>query len=147
MLKKFVFAFLLALIVDQIVKILIVGGLRWNSECISIVYVLNDGVAFSMFAFLKEYLKYFQIVVILGMLVYLYRENYFTIYSIEIGMIFGSGISNLIDRFTRGGVVDYVYWHCWFDFAIFNLADILIDVGIVSLILRVYIASRSVSIE
>jgi signal peptidase II len=48
--------------------------------------------------------------------------------------LYAGGISNIIDRFIHGGVVDYVYWHCGFDFAIFNLADVLIDIAVVLII-------------
>ncbi|MFA4832456.1 signal peptidase II, partial [Helicobacter pylori] len=36
----------------------------------------------------------------------------------------------------HGGVVDYVYYHYGFDFAIFNFADVMIDVGVGVLLLR-----------
>ena len=134
--KYFAIAFILSIVVDQLVKQAILGGFRWDGQCISITFVLNDGVAFSMLAFLKEYLKYFQIVLIGAMVVYLYREGYFSLYPIEMGLVFGSGLSNLSDRFVHGGVVDFVYWHCGFNFAIFNTADVLIDIGIALLVLK-----------
>lgn len=140
--RRFMVAFLLSIIIDQLVKQAILGGFRWDSSCISITFVLNDGVAFSMFAFLKEYLKYFQILLIGGMIVYLYREGYFSQYPIEMGLVFGSGLSNLSDRFVHGGVVDFVYWHCGFNFAIFNTADVLIDAGMALLIFKLLVANK-----
>jgi signal peptidase II len=53
-------------------------------------------------------------------------------------LILSAGISNILDRFTYGGVVDYVYWHCGFDFAIFNFADVVIDFAIAYLIYLTY---------
>jgi signal peptidase II len=35
----------------------------------------------------------------------------------------------------HGGVVDYVFWHCGFDFAVFNFADVMIDVAVVLILL------------
>jgi signal peptidase II len=140
--KKFVIFFLLAMFADQIVKSQILGGFRWESSCISITYVLNDGVAFSMLAFLQDYLKYVQFAFIGAMAYYLFRERYFLKFPIELGVVFGSGMSNLNDRFVHGGVVDYVYWHCGFNFAIFNLADVMIDLGIGLLLLKTYIEHR-----
>jgi len=35
-------------------------------------------------------------------------------------------------------VVDYVAWHCGFDFAVFNYADIAIDIAIVWILILVY---------
>jgi signal peptidase II len=136
--KKFALFFLVAIIADRVIKLVILGGFRWDSPCLSITYALNDGVAFSMLAFLESYLKYVQIVVIGIMALYLFREGYFHKYPLELGLVFGSGASNLADRFAYTGVVDYVYWHCGFNFAIFNLADALIDVGIVSMLYKAY---------
>ncbi len=42
-------------------------------------------------------------------------------YPLSSALILGGAIGNLYDRFTQGGVVDYVYWHCGFDFAVFKL--------------------------
>jgi signal peptidase II len=137
-LKKVALFFLIAVVADRIVKLVILGGFRWDSPCLSITYALNDGVAFSMLAFLKSYLKYVQVVVIGGMALYLFKEGYFHKYPLEIGLVFGSGVSNLADRFVYTGVVDYVYWHCGFNFAIFNLADVLIDVGIALILYKAY---------
>ena len=52
-------------------------------------------------------------------------------------------LSNIIDRFVYEGVVDYVYWHYWFDFAIFNLADVLIDCSVVIIILQMLKGEKS----
>ena len=141
--KKFAIFFLMAMLLDQAIKSIILGGFRWESSCVSIIYVLNNGVAFSMLAFLQEDLKYFQILVVAAMAFYLYREGYFVKYTAELGLVFGSGVSNLNDRFVHGGVVDYVYWHCGFNFAVFNAADVMIDIGIATLLLRSYLAKKS----
>jgi signal peptidase II len=47
----------------------------------------------------------------------------------------GAGLSNVADRFIYGGVVDYVYWHCGFNFAVFNAADVMIDIAVVWLLI------------
>lgn len=139
MLKKITIFFgvaLAAVVADQYIKGLILDGLRWYSDYISIIFVLNEGVAFSMLSFLQEYLKFIQICLLFAALFYCYHEGYLRKYPIEIGLILGSGISNVYDRFIYGGVVDYIYYHHWFEFAVFNLADILINIGVVALIIR-----------
>ncbi|MEA3513327.1 MAG: signal peptidase II [Campylobacterota bacterium] len=124
--------FLSLFLVDQYIKFLFVDGFEARGECISLVLAYNYGVAFSMFAFLAENLKYIQIAIMLFGIGYLFfNKDIFEHYYIPAGLIFAGGISNIFDRFIHGGVVDYVYWHCWFDFAIFNLADVLIDIAIV----------------
>lgn len=134
------FAIFIALfILDQIIKFIFVGGFEAHSSCISLVLAYNYGVAFSMFAFLEGILKYLQIALLLGVLIYLYKnQEIFKTYNKPIALLFAGGMSNILDRFIHGGVVDYVYWHCGFDFAIFNFADVLIDIAVVWILWQHY---------
>ena len=117
-------------IIDQNIKMLFVDGFRYYTECIDLILVYNKGVAFSMFAFLEGWLKYIQIVLVLGVLGYvLYMRE--VCYAFPAGLLLGGAISNIYDRFIHEGVVDMVYWHCGFDFAVFNFADVMIDVAVV----------------
>ncbi|ADU80934.1 lipoprotein signal peptidase [Helicobacter pylori Gambia94/24] len=123
--------------VDQAIKYAILKGFRYESFIIDIVLVFNKGVAFSLLSFLDGGLKYLQILLILGLFIFLMRQKeLFKNHAIEFGMVFGAGVSNVLDRFMHGGVVDYVYYHYGFDFAIFNFADVMIDVGVGVLLLR-----------
>ena len=92
--------------------------------------VFNYGVAFSMLSSLAEYLKWLQLVLITGVLAYVISLKKLC-YMIPAGILIGAGLSNVYDRFIHGGVVDYVYWHCGFNFAIFNFADVMIDLAVV----------------
>jgi len=67
-----------------------------------------------------------------------FHKETFIKYSLPLGVILGAGSSNIYDRFIYGGVVDYVYWHCGFDFAIFNFADVMIDAGVVAILYLSY---------
>ncbi len=121
-------------IIDQNIKTLFLEGYRYYGECIDLILVYNRGVAFSMFAFLAEWLKWIQLVLITGVLAYiLYLRK--ACYAIPAGILIGAGLSNVYDRFIHGGVVDMVYWHCGFDFAVFNFADVMIDVAVVWLLI------------
>ncbi|OQX74969.1 MAG: signal peptidase II [Campylobacteraceae bacterium 4484_4] len=127
----FLAVFIVIFAVDQAIKYLFLAGFEYHTKCISFTLTFNKGVAFSMFAFLGPWLKYLQVVLIGGVLGYLlYRKDLMRRYALPIGLILGGGVSNLLDRFIHGGVVDYVYWHCGFDFAIFNFADVMIDLGV-----------------
>lgn len=126
------------LIIDQNIKALFVHGYFWDSDCISLQLHYNKGVAFSMFAFLGPYLKWIQVVLITGILGYVFYEGYLKKYAFPLGLLIGAAISNLSDRFIHGGVVDYVAWHCGFDFAVFNYADVMIDIAIVWILLLSY---------
>ena len=86
-----------------------------------------------MFAFLEESLKWLQLLLLAGVALYvlkLGKKCYFP----PVGIMIGAGFSNVFDRFIHGGVVDYVYWHCGFDFAVFNFADVMIDVAVLWLL-------------
>ncbi len=104
-----------------------------EGSCINLDLVFNKGVAFSMFAFLKEWLKWIQLLLVTGVVVYtVYLGK--RVYIMPVGILVGAGFSNVYDRFIHGGVVDYVHWHCGFDFAIFNFADVMIDLAVVWLL-------------
>lgn len=117
-------------IIDQNIKSLFVDGWRYYTDCIDLILVYNKGVAFSMFAFLDESLKYIQLVLILGIFGYIIYLRQ-VCYAFPAGLMLGGAFSNIYDRFIHGGVVDMVYWHCGFDFAVFNFADVMIDVAVV----------------
>ena len=114
---KFFTAFALIFALDQAIKMLFIGGFSWEGEYFSLVLTYNEGVAFSMFAFLGKWLKF-----------------------IQLGALLGAGSSNIIDRFIHGGVVDYVFWHKWFNFAVFNFADVMIDLAVVLILWQSFFA-------
>jgi len=118
-------------IIDQMIKSVFVGGFDWQSSCISLELHYNNGVAFSMLAFLGENLKWLQLGLIFVLIFFMIKDGYVEKYSIPAGILVGAALSNLSDRFVYGGVVDYVAWHCGFDFAVFNFADVMIDFAIV----------------
>ena len=142
MLKKLTISialFVVLFALDQYIKSIFVAGFELKSSCISLILAYNYGVAFSMLSFLQENLKYIQVALMLLAVVYLYlNQQIFTKYYIAISLIFAGGLSNIYDRFIHGGVVDYVYWHCWFDFAIFNFADVIIDIAVGLILLQHY---------
>jgi len=142
MLKKLFLAsclFVGFFVLDQYIKFLFVDGFEHRGDCISFILVYNYGVAFSMFSFLEGNLKYIQIAIMLAGIIYLIlNKDIFKTYYIPSALILAGGISNIYDRFIHGGVVDYVYWHCGFDFAVFNLADVLINIGVVLILIINY---------
>ncbi len=125
-------------LIDQGIKEIFIEGYFLEGECIDLVLHYNLGVAFSMFAFLGAYLKWIQIVLVFGILFFTLKEGYLIRYPFPIGLLIGGAIGNLYDRFVHQGVVDYVAWHCGFDFAVFNLADVAIDFAVVWLLFMIY---------
>lgn len=119
--------------IDQNIKAFFIDGFRHYTECIDLILVYNKGVAFSMFAFLEGALKWIQLVLLAGVVGYTLRLKK-ECYILPVAIMVGAGFSNVYDRFVHGGVVDYVYWHCGFDFAVFNFADVMIDIAVVWLL-------------
>lgn len=120
-------------IVDQNIKMLFVDGFRYYTDCIDLILVYNKGVAFSMLAFLDEWLKYIQLILVSAILIYIITLKKIC-FAFPAGLMLGGAFSNVYDRFIHGGVVDMVYWHCGFDFAVFNFADVMIDLAVVWLL-------------
>lgn len=136
--------FIVVFIIDQVVKYGF-ANLGWDVDgpYMSLKLAYNYGVAFSMFSFLAEYLKYIQLLMVFAGTVYLFmNKDVFKEYYIPIALLYAGGLSNILDRFTYEGVVDYFYWHYGFEFAIFNFADVMIDLGVVIIIYKQIKQSR-----
>ena len=125
-------------IIDQNIKMLFVEGYYHAGECIDLELHYNKGVAFSMFAFVGPYLKWIQSLLIVGILYYVLKEGYMKRYAFPVGLLIGGALGNVYDRFVHGGVVDYIAWHCGFNFAVFNFADVAIDIAVAWIIVMVY---------
>lgn len=115
----------------------------FSGRIFSFPLVFNRGVAFSFLQNFGEWLKFLQIL-IAGIFAYFLTRpvNFFIKYPLSLGVIFGAGASNLLDRFAHGGVVDYIFWHWGFDFPVFNFADIAINLAIFSLIFQLILRKR-----
>ena len=137
----FITVFCAVFIVDQTIKLEILNGFRWDSRCFSITLAFNKGVAFSLLAFLEGYLKYLQLLLVGALFGYVFYKKLFDRYYLPLAILGAAAISNIFDRFNRGAVVDYLYYHCGFEFAIFNFADMMIDLSVV-LILWIYYGKR-----
>lgn len=139
--KKFNLAlviFFVLFVIDQVVKYGF-AHYDWDVQgpIMSLQLTYNYGVAFSMFAFLAEYLKYIQLIIVFAGTFYLVKnKDVFYDYYLPIALLYAGGLSNILDRFTYGGVVDYFYWHYGFEFAIFNFADVIIDLAVVIIIYK-----------
>jgi signal peptidase II len=130
-------------VIDQQIKALFLEGYYRPGSCIDLSLHFNKGVAFSMFAFLGPYLKWIQLALIGGILYYVLHGGYLKRYAFPIGMLIGGALGNLYDRFVHGEVVDYVAWHCGFDFAVFNFADVAIDAAVVLILLMGYFLPKT----
>ena len=152
MMRSLVIFFLVLIgtfIIDQNLKVMAmdaVNGVEYSTilkgSCIDLELHYNRGVAFSMLAFLGDNLKWVQLLLIIGILIYVFYDGYIKEYAFPIGLILGGAFGNLYDRFIHEGVVDYVAWHCGFNFAVFNYADVMIDLGVAIILLLSYLEYR-----
>ncbi len=136
-------------VIDQNLKVMAmdaVNGVEYmtiaKGACIDLELHYNRGVAFSMLSFLGDNLKFLQLVMVLGIIAFVFYEGYLKKYAFAIGLIIGGALGNLYDRFIHQGVVDYVAWHCGFNFAVFNYADVMIDLGVAIILLITYLDYR-----
>ena len=125
-------------IIDQNIKVLFVEGYYRAGECIDLELHYNKGVAFSMLSFIGPYLKWIQSLLIVGIMYFVLKEGYLKRYAFPVGLLIGGALGNVYDRFVHEGVVDYVAWHCGFNFAVFNYADVAIDLAVVWILIMVY---------
>lgn len=144
------FALLTAIIVislDQWTKSLVVAHLSppdfgpqipLIGPYLTLYYIRNRGAAFSMFDTNGPILIALIAVAVI-VIVYLYLRMLNTgslLYKLIFGLIIGGATGNLLDRFIHGSVVDFIWFQIPqinFNFAIFNLADAAISVGVVLL--------------
>ncbi len=108
----------------------------------------NDGVAFSMLSGYGVSGLIAMGLVVLGVVLWLWlkveRGRWLT--NLGFALIAGGAIGNLVDRSMLGYVIDFIQFHTanW-SFAIFNVADAYISVGVGAIILDeilAWIASR-----
>jgi signal peptidase II len=125
-------------IIDQNIKMLFVEGYYRAGECIDLELHYNKGVAFSMLSLIGPYLKWIQSFLIVGIIYFVLKEGYLKRYAFPVGLLIGGALGNVYDRFVHEGVVDYIAWHCGFNFAVFNYADVAIDLAVAWILIMVY---------
>lgn len=136
MIVAFVLAAVLVL-VDQLTKLWLygkscslIGDFLWLESP-----ELNTGASFGIFSGKTIFLVLFSIPVI-ALICYMICSNKLTkskFFKASLGIILGGTIGNLIDRIFLGGVRDFIYLKS-INFAIFNFADIFINIGIYMII-------------
>ena len=131
---------ILLIVIDQISKFYIVENIGKEIKNIipnvlNFTYVENRGGAFGigqnstmMFVLVN--------IIILGIIIrfmIIQKDRIDRKTQIILTMILAGGISNLIDRIARGFVLDFIDFSPIISFPVFNIADILIVIGWVSL--------------
>ena len=133
-------------VLDQITKQIVRTSLaigetwtpfEWLAPYARIVHWNNTGAAFGIF---QGYNPVFMIlaIVVSCAIIYYYprvpREE--RLIRFALGMQLGGALGNLVDRFTVGQVTDFISVG---NFAVFNIADSGISVGVALLLLGIYL--------
>jgi signal peptidase II len=132
---------LVVAVADQVTKSWLVGFLRPREsvevigDWLRLVHGQNNGGLFGLFAGQAAVFAIASIGVIALILVYHARSGRSPLLSVALGLLLGGAVGNLLDRVTRGYVVDFVdagigdlRWYT------FNVADAAISAAIVLLI-------------
>lgn len=153
---------IVVIVVDQVTKHWIVGYFAGNparqpisviSGYLDIEFLKNTGAAFSSFDG-QPWLLTLAILVALLVVGFLYwrtRNTGSFLLKLAFGLVVGGAIGNLIDRFTRAYVVDFIHFQIpgapghapIFDWPVFNVADSAISVGVVLLVCALWFTGNS----
>lgn len=133
------------LVLDQITKILVRSNLaegeiwspwKWLLPYARVVHIHNSGAAFGMLPGFGGVFTVLAIIVVIAILYYfprVPREEWAL--RLALCLQFGGAIGNLIDRLHQGYVTDFI---SVMTFAVFNIADASISIGVVILILSMW---------
>lgn len=129
------------IVIDQLVKAYVVQNIAigeiksWIPNLVSLTYLQNRGAAFSM---LQDQQWFFALItfVVMGVAVWYLHKHIEDSWWLVTGLvlIIAGGLGNFIDRVSQGFVVDMFHLD-FINFAIFNVADSYLTVGVVVLLL------------
>ena len=131
-------------ILDRLSKIYVIqldknnlGSDIFNSTYLNIVLIWNKGIAFGLLSFNESYLyniiSLIIAIIIIVLVIMSLKSQGFKRYSLL--MIVGGALGNLHDRFFFNAVPDFIDFHIGnFHWFIFNVSDIFITLGVISMI-------------
>lgn len=129
------------IVLDQLVKAYVVQNIAlgevkpWIPNLVSLTYLQNRGAAFSMLQDQQLLFAVITLVVVLGAIWYLHKHMEDSFWMVlGLTLIIAGGLGNFIDRISQGFVVDMFHLD-FVNFAIFNVADSYLTVGVVVLLL------------
>ena len=143
--KHYFILSLLLVMLDQVTKLLIYGYIKPNNSIIindffSLTHVHNYGAAFSFLADQSGWQRYFlsglSAIASIAIMIWMRRVAVNQVLKLSaLSILLAGAVGNLIDRFFLGFVIDFIDFHYQtFYWPIFNVADILISIGVVLLI-------------
>lgn len=142
------FAAVLAFLVDQITKYLVivrmelasVGGIDVAPPILNFRYGENRGINFGLFDSNAEAARWvlvgIAVVICAGVLVWVARTPMRRLARISAGLLVGGALANVLDRVLYGYVLDFLNMSCCGvrNPFVFNLADVFIFAGAIGLV-------------
>ena len=129
------------IVLDQLVKSYVVQNIAlgeiksWIPNLVSLTYLQNRGAAFSMLQDQQWFFAVITLVVMVGAIWYLHKHLDDSLWTVlGLMLIISGGLGNFIDRISQGFVVDMFHLD-FVNFAIFNVADSYLTVGVVVLLI------------
>ncbi len=133
-------------VLDQVTKLIILNTVPYGQSIevipnfFDITHRVNSGAAWSIFE--GQMLMFYGITIVaLVIFGYYFKDIDFknkTVYSLGISILIGGTIGNFIDRIRIQGVIDFLDFKIFgYDFPVFNVADMALNVGIFLFILAV----------
>ena len=153
--KNFYISFLIVASIyflDRLTKIYVIQldknnlGLDiFNSAYLNIILIWNKGIAFGLLSFNDSYLynilSLIISIIVIILVVMSLKSRGFKRYSLL--MIVGGALGNLHDRIFFNAVPDFIDFHIGsFHWFIFNVADIFITLGVISMIILEIISNN-----
>jgi signal peptidase II len=141
--KNYLFwlAAFIAFSIDQVTKYWVMQTFKLGQtlpiiqDVFHFTYVTNTGAAFSLFSGKVEWLRWLSLgvsLVLIGLALFGQLLNFWD--QLGYGLILGGAMGNGIDRFILGYVVDFLDFRL-INFAVFNMADSFISIGIACLLI------------
>jgi len=117
----------------------------FNSAYLNIILIWNKGIAFGLLSFNDSYsyniLSLVISIIVIILVVMSLKSRGFKRYSLL--MIVGGALGNLHDRIFFNAVPDFIDFHIGsFHWFIFNVADIFITLGVISMIILEIISNN-----
>lgn len=128
---------LLVVLLDYITKRIVSGNMVLYQSIpvikgvFNITYVKNTGASFGMMAGARWFFVAVTVILIAAVIYYAVKNKITDkLFLVSASFVVGGGIGNLIDRIATGAVVDF-FDFCLINFAIFNVADCFVVVGVI----------------
>ena len=155
--KSYLFLFpvaILVIVLDQWTKSIIRSNLAfgeiwspwdWLTPYARFVHWYNTGVAFGMFQ--NNNILFAILVSIIALIIVIYypsltEEDWYL--RVALSLQLGGAVGNLIDRLTVGHVTDFISVG---NFAVFNIADACVTIGVGVMILGMWLQERRIKRE